>query len=166
MGELHKELYINYASMRLGITDTTGRALSVHHFHVESVSSPLGLLTFHLCGLSRGLWYCLPHPHVKIPAWRKNMLPRRHKVIRSCECMGLCVRMCNSAHPDLWEGGERGKKGKLVQEIPIPLTSRTQPKAGKKSKQWWALGNSAGENSGDNQRTPVYLIILHLGSLS
>lgn len=76
--------------------------------------------------------------------------------------MGLCVRMCNSAHPDLWEGGEREKKGKVMQEIPIPLTSRTQPKAGRKSKRWWALGNSAG----DNQRTPVYLIILHLGSLS
>lgn len=25
--------------------------------------------------------------------------------------MGLRVQMCNSAHPDLWEGGERGKEG-------------------------------------------------------
>lgn len=96
--------------MRLGITDTAGSSLSIHHFHVESIPSLSGLLLFHLCSLSQGFWYCLPHLHVKMSAQHENMLPQRPKVIRSCVCMSLCVQICKSAHPDLWESVQ-GKKG-------------------------------------------------------
>lgn len=147
--------------MRLGITGMTGsEALPLHHFHEESIPSPSGLLTFHLC---------IPFHMVSGTALHIPMLKFQHSM-KTCFLKGTessrAVRVwvwvwafVNQHTLGLWESVERRQKSKLMQKIPTPLTSRALWKPCRKDNQWWVFSDPAAESLGVSQSIPVYSIL-------